>query len=201
MAAALLRRGRPGARAGAPDPRRPADRGLGRACAGQQIRLASAALPASPDPVGARDRDRPLGAGVLGRLCRGRADAAVAAHARDPARLAPAVCRRNPRPGARSRSRADQDRLLLVDRPRRQRLARRYRPAGGCLHLRAGTRRRACDGAACRLSRHRAVRRLCRLQAGRPSRSCRQRRDPGLLLEPLATAVLRDCQGRVGTDR
>src|SRR6202043_4098222 len=91
------------------------DRGLGRACAGQQVRLASAVIQTSPDPVGAGDRDRALGAGVLGRLCRGGADAAVAAPAGYPARLATAVCRRNPRPGARPRSRTDQDRLLLVD--------------------------------------------------------------------------------------
>ena len=41
-----------------------------------------------------------------------------------------------------------------------------------------------------RLSRHRAVRRLCGLQAGGSSRARRQCRDPGLLLEPLAAAVL-----------
>ena len=44
--------------------------------------------------------DRSGAIGVLGWLCRGfRADAAVAAPARDTARLAAAVCRRDPRTG------------------------------------------------------------------------------------------------------
>jgi hypothetical protein len=99
----LQRRRRPSAGAGAADPFRAADRGVGRARAGQQIRRAPAALSAGSNHAGARDRDRPLGAGVLGGLCGSRVDAAMAANARDSARLAAAVCRRDSRPGARSR--------------------------------------------------------------------------------------------------
>jgi transposase len=56
-----------------------------------------------------------------------------------------------------------QEGLLLGDRARRSAVGR-DRPAGGGLHLRARSRRRPRAQAARRLSRHRAMRRLCRLQ-------------------------------------
>src|SRR3954464_4380082 len=56
--------------------------------------------------------------GLLGRLCGGRDQAAVAADARGVATLDQAVCRRDNSAGARSRPRPHQDGLLLGARPR-----------------------------------------------------------------------------------
>ena len=55
-------------------------------------------------------------------------------------------------------------------------------PPAVVLQLCAGSRRRACDDAARGLSRHRAVRRLCGLQAIGSTAGARRPRDPGLLL-------------------
>ena len=98
----------------------------------------------SPDSGAPGHRDRPLGAGLLGRLCRGRDQAAVAADARGAAALDQAVRRRDDGAGARSRTRPHQDGLLLGARPRRPAVAGR-RAAGGGVQLRAGARRRTCD--------------------------------------------------------
>ena len=110
------------------------------------------------DPGAPGHRDRPLGTGLLGRLCRGRDEAAVAADARGAAALGQAVRRRDHGAGARPRPRPNQDGLLLGARPRRPAMAGR-RAAGGGVQLRAGARRRTRGGAAQGLHRHPANRR------------------------------------------
>ena len=79
-------------------------------------------------------------------------------------------CGRDNGPRAGSGKGPDEDRLLLGDCPRRPAMAR-PRAAGRCLYLRAGPRRGACAEAARQLYRHRAMRRLRRLQnADKPDR-------------------------------
>ena len=112
-----------GAGTGAADRGRPADRAAGGARAGGEICRSLPAVPPGADPRPTGHRDRPLDAGLLGRLCRGRAEAAVAADARGAAALGQAVRRRDHGAGPRSRPRPDQDRLLLGDRPRRPAVA------------------------------------------------------------------------------
>ena len=144
-------RGGAGAGAGAADRGRPADRAAGGAGAGGKYADHCPLYRQAQILRATGHRDRPLDAGLLGRLCRGRAEAAVAADARGAAALGQAVRRRDHGAGARSRPRAHQDRLLLGDRPRRP-AWRRRRSAGGGLQLRAGARRRARGGAARRAS-------------------------------------------------
>ena len=119
--------------------------------------------------------------GVLGRLCRGRAEAAMAAAARGATGLAQTVRRRDHRTSARPRTGPDQEGLLLGARPRRPTVAWR-RAAGSGVQLCTGAQRRLRRSPAAGVHRHPANRRLCRLS--RPCRSQAPRRsgDAGLLL-------------------
>ena len=181
-----VREDRRSAGAGASDQIRLADRSHGRFRAGGQIRLAPAALSPGEDAVLPGHRPRSFDTGLLGWLCGGGIDAAVRAAQGQSLGLRQTRRRRDAGAGARSGTRADQDRLLLGDGARRPALGRN-RSAGRRLHLRTGSRRRASREAACRLSRHRAVRRLCSLQeiAGGQDHS-------RLLLEPPETRILQD---------
>ena len=104
--------------AGTADRGRPADRAAGGPCPGGEIRRPQPAVPPIADPGAPGHRDRPLGAGLLGRPCRGRDQAAVAADAPGAAALDQAVCRRDHGTGTRPRTGANQDRLFLGARPR-----------------------------------------------------------------------------------
>ena len=71
----------PGARARAADQGRAADRGDGGLCPGSQICLALAALSPSSNSAEPRHHDRARHTGILGRLCRRGAQAAVSSTA------------------------------------------------------------------------------------------------------------------------
>ena len=110
--------------------------------------------------------------------------------------LAQAVRRRDDGAGARSRTRANQDRPALGLRARRSTVGR-HRSAGRGLRLRARSQGRAADRASRRLHGRPAGRRLCRLSRARRAR----RRAARLLLGPCAPPLLRTRRGRPGADR
>ena len=152
----------------------------------------------------ARRRSTPAraSASTARRSPTGSASAAflLAARARAPVRaaqgLGQAVRRRDHGAGARSGPRPDQDRPALRLCPRRPALGRGR--SAGVAYLYAPDRKAEQPIRASRRLRGRpAGRRLRRLQgAGRA-----RRREPRLLLEPRAAAVLRPRPGRPGADR
>ena len=106
----------PGARAA--DQGRPAHRTAGGSCAGRQVSMAPAALPSGADDDYARHCARPLDARLLGGLCRRRTCSGLRAAQGVPLVLNQNQRGRDNRARAGSGARADEDRLLLGNRPR-----------------------------------------------------------------------------------
>ena len=124
------------------------------------------------------------------------AAAGARAAARPAEGLNEAVRRRDDGTGARSRTRADQDRSALGLCPGRPSVGR-HRSARRCLCLCARSQGGAADRPSRRVPRRAAGRRLWRLQgAGRARRGA-----PRLLLEPCPPPVLRTRPERSGADR